>query len=171
MKDTFIPPMPLSGITSKIILDENKIKSLENRLMGPNNEGKAPSECQPLNNSDLENIKTKIILNGPLAPKEIKENINTINENNKNKNNNILKNNIEKLKIENDDLNKNNKELKEQLEQEKLKEKITKPIKTENTGLNGLSALRRVQTLSRKQTIKAANIEKDKLLLIRVTIK
>ena len=94
MKDTFIPPMPLSGITSKIILDENKIKSLENRLMGPNNEGKAPSECQPLNNSDLENIKTKIILNGPLAPKEIKENINTINENNKNKNNNILKNNI-----------------------------------------------------------------------------
>ena len=78
---------------------------------------------------------------------------------------NTLEKNIEKLKIENDDLNKNNKELKEQLEQEKLKEKITKPIKTENTGLNGLSALRRVQTLSRKQTIKAANIEKDKLLL------
>ena len=78
---------------------------------------------------------------------------------------NTLEKNIEKLKIENDDLNKNNKELKEQLEQEKQKEKITKPIKTENTGLNGLSALRRVQTLSRKQTIKAANIEKDKLLL------
>ena len=78
---------------------------------------------------------------------------------------NTLEQNIVKLKIENDDLNKNNKELKEQLEQEKLKEKITKPIKTENTGLNGLSALRRVQTLSRKQTIKAANIEKDKLLL------
>lgn len=78
---------------------------------------------------------------------------------------NTLEKNIEKLKIENDDLNKNNKELKEQLEQEKLKEKITKPIKTENTGLRGLSALRRVQTLSRKQTTKAANIEKDKLLL------
>lgn len=78
---------------------------------------------------------------------------------------NTLEKNIEKLKIENDDLNKNNKELKEQLEQEKLKEKITKPIKTENTGLKGLSALRRVQTLSRKQTTKAANIEKDKLLL------
>ena len=77
---------------------------------------------------------------------------------------NTLEQNIVKLKIENDDLNKNNKELKEQLEQEKLKEKITKPIKTENTGLKGLSALRRVQTLSRKQTIKAANIEKDKLL-------
>ena len=77
---------------------------------------------------------------------------------------NTLEKNIEKLKIENDDLNKNNKELKEQLEQEKLKEKITKPIKTENTGLKGLSALRRVQTLSRKQTTKAANIEKDKLL-------
>ena len=78
---------------------------------------------------------------------------------------NTLEKNIEKLKIENDDLNKNNKELKEKLEQEKLKEKITKPIKTENTGLKGLSALRRVQTLSRKQTTKAANIEKDKLLL------
>ena len=78
---------------------------------------------------------------------------------------NTLEQNIVKLKIENDDLNKNNKELKEQLEQEKLKEKITKPIKTENTGLKGLSALRRVQTLSRKQTTKAANIEKDKLLL------
>ena len=78
---------------------------------------------------------------------------------------NTLEKNIEKLKIENDDLNKNNKELKEQLEQEKLKEKITKPIKTENTGIRGLSALRRVQTLSRKQTTKAANIEKDKLLL------
>ena len=78
---------------------------------------------------------------------------------------NTLEQNIVKLKIENDDLNKNNKELKEQLEQEKLKEKITKPIKTENTGLRGLSALRRVQTLSRKQTTKAANIEKDKLLL------
>ena len=78
---------------------------------------------------------------------------------------NTLEQNIVKLKIENDDLNKNNKELKEQLEQEKLKEKITKPIKTENSGLRGLSALRRVQTLSRKQTTKAANIEKDKLLL------
>ena len=78
---------------------------------------------------------------------------------------NTLEQNIVKLKIENDDLNKNNKELKEQLEQEKLKEKITKPIKTENTGLRGLNALRRVQTLSRKQTTKAANIEKDKLLL------
>ena len=74
---------------------------------------------------------------------------------------NTLEQNIVKLKIENDDLNKNNKELKEQLEQEKLKEKIAKP----NTGLKGLSALRRVQTLSRKQTTKAANIEKDKLLL------
>jgi len=94
MKDTFIPPMPLGGLGPKILLEENKIKNIENRLMGPNNEGKAPSECQPLKESELENIKTKIILNGPLAPKEIKENINTINENNKNKNNNILKNNI-----------------------------------------------------------------------------
>jgi len=93
MKDTFVPPMPLMALAPKILLEENKIKSIENRLMGPNNEGKAPSECQPLKESELENIKTKIILNGPLAPKEIKENINTINENNKNKIINTLKNN------------------------------------------------------------------------------
>ena len=93
MKDTFVPPMPLNALAPKILLEENKIKSIENRLMGPNNEGKAPSECQPLKESELENIKTKIILNGPLAPKEIKENINIINENNKNKIINTLKNN------------------------------------------------------------------------------
>ena len=92
MKDTFIPPMPLTGLGPKILLEENKIKSIESRLMGPNNEGKAPSECQPLKESELENIKTKIILNGPLAPKEIKENINTINDNNKTKTINIIKN-------------------------------------------------------------------------------
>lgn len=92
MKDTFIPPMPLTGLGPKILLEENKIKSIESRLMGPNNEGKAPSECQPLKESELENIKTKIILNGPLAPKEIKENINTINDNNKTKTINTIKN-------------------------------------------------------------------------------
>ena len=92
MKDTFIPPMPLAGLGPKILLEENKIKNIENRLMGPNNEGKAPSECQPLKESELENIKTKIILNGPLAPKEIKENINTINDTNKIKSINIIKN-------------------------------------------------------------------------------
>ena len=94
MKDSFLQPKPLNGLNNKLLLlDENKIKNIENRLMGPNNEGKAPSECQPLKESELENIKTKMLLNGPLAPKEIKENINTINENNKNKNNNILKTN------------------------------------------------------------------------------
>ena len=67
MKDPFIPPKPL------LMLDENKIKNIESRLMGPNNEGKAPSDCQPLKESELENIKNKIILNNPLAPKEIKE--------------------------------------------------------------------------------------------------
>ena len=88
MKESFLQPKPLSSLASKIILlDENKLKNLENRLMGPNNEGKAPSESQPLKESELENIKTKILLNAPLAPKEIKENINTINDNNKNKNN------------------------------------------------------------------------------------
>ena len=94
MKDSFLEPKPLGGLNSKILLlDENKLKNLENRLMGPNNEGKAPSEFQPLKESEIENIKTKIILNGPLAPKEIKENINTINENNKNKNCMLIKSN------------------------------------------------------------------------------
>ena len=94
MKDNFLQPKPLSVISQKLILlDDNKLKNLENRLMGPNNEGKAPSECQPLKESEFENIKTKMLLNGPLAPKEIKENINTINENNKNRNDNILKSN------------------------------------------------------------------------------
>ena len=88
MKESFIQPKPLSSLGSKILLfNENKLKNLENRLMGPNSEGKAPSESQPLKESELENIKTKILLNAPLAPKEIKENINTINENKKNKNN------------------------------------------------------------------------------------
>ena len=105
MKDSFRQPKPLVGLNPKMfLLDENKIKNIENRLMGPNNEGKAPSECQPLKESELENIKTKIILNGPLAPKEIKENINTINENNKNKNNIILKSNQGIKKINNREL-------------------------------------------------------------------
>ena len=93
MKDPFIPPKPLVALGPKILLEETKIKNIESRLMGPNNEGKAPSECQPLKESELENIKNKIILNGPLAPKEIKENINTINDNNKNKTINFIKNN------------------------------------------------------------------------------
>ena len=94
MKGSFLEPKPIGGLNSKILLlDENKLKNLENRLMGPNNEGKAPSEFQPLKESEIEKIKTKIILNGPLAPKEIKENINTINENNKNKNCMIIKSN------------------------------------------------------------------------------
>ena len=46
-----------------------------------------------LKESELENIKSKILLNGPLKSKEIKENINTINENNKNKNIILLKKN------------------------------------------------------------------------------
>ena len=105
MKDSFLQPKPLIGLNPiKFLLDENKIKNLENRLMGPNNEGKAPSECQPLKESELENIKTKIILNGPLAPKEIKENINTINENNKNKNNNFFKSNSSIKKANNSEI-------------------------------------------------------------------
>ena len=54
MKDGFLQPKPLGGLNSKLsLLDENKIKNIENRLMGPKNEGKAPSECQPLKESEL----------------------------------------------------------------------------------------------------------------------
>ena len=94
MKGSFLQPKPLVGLNTKLLLDDNKIKNLENRLMGPNNEGKAPSECQPLKESELENIKTNILMNGSLAPKEIKENINIINENNKNKNSLTIKTNL-----------------------------------------------------------------------------
>ena len=103
MKDNFLPPKTVGLINSKVFLDDNKFKNLENRFMGPNSEGKAPSECQPLKESELENIKTKILLNGPLAPKEIKENINTINENNKNKNNISSKSNSGTKKSTNND--------------------------------------------------------------------
>ena len=92
MKDNFLQPKSICSLNPKLILlDENKLKNLENRLMGPNNEGKAPSECQPLKENEIENIKTKMLFNGHLAPKEIKENINTINEANKNKDNNLFK--------------------------------------------------------------------------------
>ena len=92
MKGNFLQPKSLCSLNPKLILlDDNKLKNLENRLMGPNNEGKAPSECQPLKENELENIKTKMLFNGHLAPKEIKENINTINEANKNKDNNLFK--------------------------------------------------------------------------------
>ena len=94
MKGNFLQPKSLCSLNPKLILlDDNKLKNLENRLMGPNNEGKAPSECQPLKENELENIKTKMLFNGHLAPKEIKENINTINEANKNKDNNLFKSN------------------------------------------------------------------------------
>ena len=92
MKGNFLQPKSLCSLNPKLILlDDNKLKNLENRLMGPNNEGKAPSECQPLKENEIENIKTKMLFNGHLAPKEIKENINTINEANKNKDNNLFK--------------------------------------------------------------------------------
>ena len=112
MKDGFLQPKPLGGLNSKLsLLDENKIKNIENRLMGPNNEGKAPSECQPLKESELENIKTNILLNGSLAPKEIKENINIINENNKNKNNLTIKTNSGIIKNGNNEQKGNEKYL------------------------------------------------------------
>ena len=110
MKDNnFLSPKAIEGINSKLQLEENKIKNLENRFMGPNNEGKAPSECQPLEESELKNLKNKMFLNVPSAPKEIKENINTINENNKNKNNMSFKSSSGTKKTSNNDLKSNEK--------------------------------------------------------------
>ena len=133
MKDCFLQPKPLSSLASKIlILDENKLKNLENRLMGPNSEGKAPSESQPLKESELENIKTKILLNAPLAPKEIKENINTINENNKNKNNINFKINTGLKKSQNNEARKDEK----LLQKKRYSEENNKKNKNEEPDIN-----------------------------------
>ena len=83
---------------------------------------------------------------------------------------NMLEKNIEKLKIENEELSKKNKELKVQLEKEKQLEKLKLAKSTfENNESNNkgksLNSFRRVQTLSRKEISKTANFEKEKNLL------
>lgn len=60
-----IPLLSTNAKQKMLTIEENKIKTLENRLMGPNSEGKYPSEYIPLKDGEIENIKTKILLNEP----------------------------------------------------------------------------------------------------------
>ena len=63
MSGNFISSYPLSEIKPKISnFDELKIQNLENRMLGPNSEGKLPSEYKKLEESDIEKIKKKILL-------------------------------------------------------------------------------------------------------------
>ena len=79
---------------------------------------------------------------------------------------NTLQKNLEKIKVEKEELLKTNKELKNNIENlEKEKQKLTKANKEDNLGLKKVSAFRRVQTLAKKGPVKGANIEKDKILL------
>ena len=85
---------------------------------------------------------------------------------------NTLEKNIEKLKVENEELLKSNKELKNDLEKEKKdslekieKMKLAQNKKEDNSAFKKLSSFHRVQTISRKGVTKTTNIEKDKLLL------
>ena len=86
MKSNLYTPKPLLYLYPKLYIDEKKLKNLENRFIGPNNEGNAPSECQPLKESELKNIQSQIILpNIKLAPlSTVNGKINT-KENDKNK--------------------------------------------------------------------------------------
>ena len=88
MKDNTPQVNILQSKPSKIILiDNNKIKNLENRFLGPNNEGRAPSEWQPLEESDFENLKSQFPLPNILPPSNISQNSLNIKENDNNKNN------------------------------------------------------------------------------------
>ena len=75
MSGKFISSYPLSEIKPKISnFDELKIQNLENRMLGPNSEGKLPSEYKKLEESDIEKIKKKILLRDGLnLQNDIKE--------------------------------------------------------------------------------------------------
>ena len=63
----------ISLINQKLLSkEENKIKFLESRLKSPNNVGKAPAEYIPLKETEIENIKTQMII---LPPSAILENL------------------------------------------------------------------------------------------------
>ena len=56
----------ISYYNQKILAkEENKIKYLENRLNSPNNVGKAPAEYIPLKDTEIQNIKTQMIILPP----------------------------------------------------------------------------------------------------------
>ena len=102
MSGKYISSYPLTEIKPKISnFDDLKIKNLENRMLGPNSEGKLPSEYQKLEESDIEKIKTKILLRDGLNlqnnNKDKKDNSPEQKNNNKNtKNTNQLKRKIGK---------------------------------------------------------------------------
>ena len=75
MSGQFISSYPLSEIKPKISnFDDLKIQNLENRMLGPNSEGKLPSEFKKLEESDIEKIKKKILLrDGINLQKDIKK--------------------------------------------------------------------------------------------------
>ena len=84
----------ISIINQKLLSkEENKIKFLESRLKSPNNVGKAPAEYIPLKDTEIENIKTQMII---LPPSVVLENISS----KKNTTPIKKKGNITNLKIE-----------------------------------------------------------------------
>ncbi len=82
MSGQFISSYPLSEIKPKISnFDDLKIQNLENRMLGPNSEGKLPSEYKKLEESDIEKIKKKILLRDGLnLQNDIKEKKEEIND-------------------------------------------------------------------------------------------
>ena len=72
MQNNYITTKTISFFNQKILSkEENKIKFLESRLSGPNNEGRTPVEYTPLKETEIENIKTKMLI---LPPVQLFEN-------------------------------------------------------------------------------------------------
>jgi hypothetical protein len=60
----FINKKELTFIKTKIPnLDENKLKSLEARLIGPSSDGNMPAEFEPLMEIDVDHIKSSKLKN------------------------------------------------------------------------------------------------------------
>lgn len=98
MSGNFLQPLPVSEAKQKMVsMGEMKIKSLESRLMGPNSDGKLPTECDPLKESEIENIKSKILLNeNNIQHDESKNNSNTLRKNSNKSNSTSKKRNSSK---------------------------------------------------------------------------
>ena len=92
MNDNIIQSNCLEMKQKKLDIDENKIKNLENRIAGPNSEGKLPFDYRPLKKGDIETIKSKILSNDNFISRE-ELHKKEIYENEKNKSNKSVKNN------------------------------------------------------------------------------
>ena len=92
MNDNIIQSNCLEMKQKKLDIDENKIKNLENRIAGPNSEGKLPFDYRPLKKGDIETIKSKILSNENFISRE-ELHKKEIYENEKNKSNKSVKNN------------------------------------------------------------------------------